>query len=96
MTKRVSSSVSGCALWSSVWSGLFSLGSLQVSSAFPILNFFKKYLFIWLHWVLVASLKKGQGLFFVLFCFQLQCMGSSSLTRGQTQTPALGAQSLSH
>ena len=38
--KACFTSVPGCALWSSVWSGLLTLGSLQVSSAFPVFNFF--------------------------------------------------------
>ena len=51
-------------------------------------------LFIWLHQVFVVA----HGTF-DLHCGMrsyLQNVRSSSLTRGQTQTPALGAQSLSH
>ena len=72
MTKPVSPSVSGCALWSSAWSGLFTLGSLQFSSAFPIHNFFFL-IFIYLATLGLSCItkKKKTGTFIKLQCMDL-------------------------
>ena len=60
-----------------------------------MLDFLKKYLFIWPHWVLFGAC----GIFDLHYSMrnlELQHVVSSSPTRGGPGPPALGVQSLSH